>query len=58
MDYCALGSIRDMMMTLDKPLKENQLKYVILSTLKALIYLHSRVRHCIAAAVFHPLTPS
>lgn len=42
MDYCALGSIRDMMLTCNQPLTEAQIKFVTFHTLLALIYLHSR----------------
>jgi serine/threonine protein kinase len=42
MDYCALGSIRDMMVTCNRPLSEAQIKFVTFHTLLALIYLHSR----------------
>lgn len=42
MDYCALGSIRDMMITCNLPLTEAQIRFVTFHTLLALIYLHSR----------------
>jgi serine/threonine protein kinase len=42
MDYCALGSIRDMMITCNSPLTEQQIKFVAFQTVKSLIYLHSR----------------
>lgn len=41
MEYCSLGSLRDIIETRDLPFEdENQLKYICLSTLKGLVYLH------------------
>jgi serine/threonine protein kinase len=42
MEYCALGSIRDMIVTCGRPLNEEQIKFVVFHTLKALLYLHSK----------------
>jgi serine/threonine protein kinase len=42
MEYCALGSIRDMIVTCGKPLNEEQIKFVVFHTLKALLYLHTQ----------------
>lgn len=41
MDFCALGSIRDMISTCNKPLQEDQIRFITFHTLLALIYLHS-----------------
>ena len=41
LEYCSLGSFRDIMETRDLPFTETQLKYICLSTLKGLVYLHS-----------------
>lgn len=41
MEYCEIGSIRDLMDALGHGLKEDQMAVVCLHTLKALIYLHS-----------------
>lgn len=40
MDYCGAGSIKDLMRASGKPLTEEQIQYVLLNVLKALIYLH------------------
>lgn len=42
MDYCALGSVRDMMVTCNKTLNEDQIRFISFHTLLALVYLHSR----------------
>ncbi len=42
MDYCALGSIKDLILTGEEPLDEEQIKFVIFSAVKALTYLHSQ----------------
>ena len=41
MDYCAGGSIRSLIETLNKPLAEDQIAFVCHYTLKGLSYLHS-----------------
>eukprot|EP01090_Pellita_catalonica_P002032 TRINITY_DN11715_c0_g2_i2.p1 TRINITY_DN11715_c0_g2~~TRINITY_DN11715_c0_g2_i2.p1 ORF type:complete len:614 (-),score=83.72 TRINITY_DN11715_c0_g2_i2:1179-2882(-) len=41
MDYCALGSVRDMIETLNKPLTEPQIQVICAATLRALLYLHA-----------------
>ena len=40
LEYCALGSIRDLMETTEKPLTEQQIKTICLATLQGLVYLH------------------
>jgi serine/threonine protein kinase len=42
MDYCALGSIKDLILTGEEPLDEEQIKFVIFNAVKALTYLHSQ----------------
>eukprot|EP00007_Cunea_sp_BSH-02190019_P004525 CAMPEP_0174240368 /NCGR_PEP_ID=MMETSP0417-20130205/18519_1 /TAXON_ID=242541 /ORGANISM="Mayorella sp, Strain BSH-02190019" /LENGTH=994 /DNA_ID=CAMNT_0015319451 /DNA_START=447 /DNA_END=3431 /DNA_ORIENTATION=- len=42
MDYCGVGSVRDLIDTLQKPLNEEQIAYICLHSLKGLHYLHSR----------------
>lgn len=40
MDYCAPGSIRDLIETINMPLSEDQAAYVCLGALKGLVILH------------------
>lgn len=41
MEYCSLGSLRDIIETRTVPFTdENQLKYIAFNTLKGLLYLH------------------
>ena len=42
MDYCGVGSIKDIMQTCKDTLNEQQATYVIQQTLKGLAYLHSQ----------------
>ncbi len=42
MDYCGVGSIKDIMQTCKDTLNEQQATYVIQQTLKGLVYLHSQ----------------
>jgi serine/threonine protein kinase len=42
MDYCAVGSIKDIMNELKTTLNEVQCTYVIQQTLKGLDYLHNK----------------
>ena len=42
MDYCGMGSIKDMMKLCMETLTENQVAYVAFETLKGLAYLHGR----------------
>jgi serine/threonine protein kinase len=42
MDYCGVGSIKDIMQTCKDTLNEQQATYVIQQTLKGLFYLHSQ----------------
>jgi len=42
MEFCAMGSIRDMIVSCKKPLTEPQLQWVTLHTLKGLVYLHQQ----------------
>ncbi|KAF2072206.1 hypothetical protein CYY_006472 [Polysphondylium violaceum] len=42
MDFCALGSIRDIIESTEKTLNESQISFVVKNTLKGLIYLHSQ----------------
>ena len=41
MDYCAGGSIRNLIETCNKPLSEQNVAYVVTGVLKGLAYLHS-----------------
>eukprot|EP01118_Nematostelium_gracile_P000298 TRINITY_DN10293_c0_g1_i1.p1 TRINITY_DN10293_c0_g1~~TRINITY_DN10293_c0_g1_i1.p1 ORF type:complete len:620 (-),score=175.77 TRINITY_DN10293_c0_g1_i1:4-1863(-) len=41
MDYCAVGSVEDLMVTNQKTLSERQIAFVCLSSLKGLEYLHN-----------------
>jgi serine/threonine protein kinase len=41
MDYCAGGSVRSIIETLDTPLNEVQVAHVLKETLQGLDYLHS-----------------
>lgn len=41
LDYCNLGSIRDLMETLDQTLDESQIAHICRNTLKGLVYLHA-----------------
>eukprot|EP00029_Vermamoeba_vermiformis_P010802 TRINITY_DN5774_c0_g1_i1.p1 TRINITY_DN5774_c0_g1~~TRINITY_DN5774_c0_g1_i1.p1 ORF type:complete len:637 (-),score=126.02 TRINITY_DN5774_c0_g1_i1:34-1944(-) len=41
MDYCGVGSMRDIIETLNKPLNEEQLAVVLRGTLIGLVYLHT-----------------
>lgn len=40
MDYCAVGSIRNLLETCNSPLNENEIGYVLTGALKGLDYLH------------------
>jgi serine/threonine protein kinase len=40
MDFCELGSVRDMIETTNKVLNEDQIKFVVRETLQGLSYLH------------------
>jgi len=40
MDYCELGSVKDVMKLVKEPLNENQCGYVLLQVLFGLVYLH------------------
>ncbi|EGC36669.1 hypothetical protein DICPUDRAFT_150846 [Dictyostelium purpureum] len=42
MDFCALGSIRDIIESTEKTLNESQISFVVKNTLKGLIYLHKQ----------------
>eukprot|EP01130_Rhizamoeba_saxonica_P018087 TRINITY_DN895_c0_g1_i4.p1 TRINITY_DN895_c0_g1~~TRINITY_DN895_c0_g1_i4.p1 ORF type:complete len:1176 (-),score=322.74 TRINITY_DN895_c0_g1_i4:66-3593(-) len=42
MDYCAFGSVRDMMNIRKRPLSELQIAWVTFNSLKGLMYLHGR----------------
>ena len=42
MDYCAAGSVRDLIERLNKPIKEPEIQQILQGTLKGLIYLHSQ----------------
>lgn len=42
MEYCVLGSLRDVFCVLEKPFKEEQIRVVCRNVLKGLEYLHSR----------------
>jgi serine/threonine protein kinase len=42
MDYCGVGSIRDIIDTTERTLSENQISYLISSTLDAIVYLHKQ----------------
>eukprot|EP01099_Mayorella_cantabrigiensis_P003823 TRINITY_DN2873_c0_g1_i1.p1 TRINITY_DN2873_c0_g1~~TRINITY_DN2873_c0_g1_i1.p1 ORF type:complete len:568 (-),score=161.06 TRINITY_DN2873_c0_g1_i1:970-2673(-) len=42
MDYCALGSIRDLIETTEKTLSEKQIAFICKNTLKGLVYLHAQ----------------
>merc|ERR1711988_1775173 len=42
MDYCAMGSIKDLMKACSATLSEAQIAYVCYSTVQGLIYLHAR----------------
>lgn len=41
MDYCDIGSVRDMIELCNKPLKEDQIAYILQQSLQGLLYLHS-----------------
>lgn len=41
MDYCAAGSIRNLIEMCNSPLNEMEAAYVISATLKGLVYLHA-----------------
>jgi serine/threonine protein kinase/N-acetylneuraminic acid mutarotase len=41
MDFCDIGSVRDMIELCNKPLKEDQIAYVLQQSLQGLLYLHS-----------------
>lgn len=41
MDYCAMGSLKDMMKTCMETLNERQISYTVQQTLKGLAYLHN-----------------
>lgn len=43
MEYCAAGSIADIMCVLDRPLDEQQIAVVCKFTLKGLSYLHKKM---------------
>jgi serine/threonine protein kinase len=40
MDYCGIGSVRDLMLLTEKPLSEEHIAIILQSTLKGLVYLH------------------
>jgi serine/threonine protein kinase len=40
MDYCGVGSVRDVIETLDRPLNEDQIAEIVKHTLEGLDYLH------------------
>jgi serine/threonine protein kinase len=42
MEYCALGSIRDMIETLSSPLTEPEIAFVTLFTIRGLAVLHAK----------------
>jgi len=42
MDYCTLGSVKDIMKLIVEPLEEAHTQYICVGILKGLIYLHSR----------------
>ncbi|EFA85850.1 putative protein serine/threonine kinase [Heterostelium album PN500] len=42
MDFCSLGSIRDIIESTEKTLNESQISFVVKNTLKGLIYLHNQ----------------
>ncbi|KYQ92240.1 putative protein serine/threonine kinase [Tieghemostelium lacteum] len=42
MDFCALGSIRDIIESTEKTLNESQIAFVVKNTLQGLIYLHTQ----------------
>eukprot|EP01091_Cochliopodium_minus_P011563 TRINITY_DN3311_c0_g2_i2.p1 TRINITY_DN3311_c0_g2~~TRINITY_DN3311_c0_g2_i2.p1 ORF type:complete len:925 (-),score=275.28 TRINITY_DN3311_c0_g2_i2:403-3177(-) len=42
MDYCAAGSVRDLIERLNRPMKEVDIQTILVGTLKGLIYLHSQ----------------
>eukprot|EP01125_Pyxidicula_operculata_P005765 TRINITY_DN2012_c0_g1_i1.p1 TRINITY_DN2012_c0_g1~~TRINITY_DN2012_c0_g1_i1.p1 ORF type:complete len:948 (-),score=205.72 TRINITY_DN2012_c0_g1_i1:135-2978(-) len=42
MDYCAVGSVKDVIKTTMETLNEPQCKYILLGTLKGLAYMHQR----------------
>jgi len=42
MDYCGVGSVRDIIDTTERTLSENQISYLIASTLDAVVYLHQQ----------------
>ena len=42
MDYCAAGSVKDLMNRSNKPLTEDQVACVLSGALKGLIYLHDK----------------
>jgi serine/threonine protein kinase len=41
MDYCDIGSVRDMIELCNKPLKEEQIAYILQQSLQGLLYLHT-----------------
>lgn len=41
MDYCDIGSVRDMIELCNKPLKEDQIAYILQQSLQGLLYLHT-----------------
>ena len=41
LEYCSLGSLRDVIETREMAFTETQLKYICLSTLRGLVYLHN-----------------
>jgi len=41
MDYCDIGSVRDMIELCNKPLKEDQIAYILQQSLQGLLYLHA-----------------
>eukprot|EP01133_Synstelium_polycarpum_P010587 gene10587-12319_t len=42
MDFCSVGSIRDIIESTEKTLNESQISFVVKNTLKGLIYLHEQ----------------
>jgi serine/threonine protein kinase len=44
MEYCSLGSVRDMIMLLESPLTEEEISVICADSLRGLDYLHSHLK--------------
>lgn len=47
MDYCAIGSVKDLIIAQNEPIKEEDVSWITLESIKGLSYLHTiNIVHC------------